>query len=166
MASIKGIELKAIKYGNENKDYFFQASIYLNNKRAGIVTLLNNSKNLIYEWKDDESYNECLDISKQYIKENPIGVKFLSNIEVLINDLLELNEIEKEFKRVSKKGSTILALLKFNKRDTLDTDYNLEKEDMLLSFSKWTNSIEKKVIKNYNPLEIILYKDISEFDIN
>ena len=166
MASIKGIELKSIKYGNDKKEYFFQASIYLNNKKAGILYLLNNKNEIDYNWKNDEFYNKCLLLSEKYIIENPIKISSLNSIDILINDLLELNELEKEFKRVSKKGAKVLAFLKYNKRDTLEDDYDISKEDLLLSFNEWNENIEKKVIKNYNPLEIKLYKDISEFVVN
>lgn len=165
MASIKGIELKSIKYGNEKAEHLFKANIYLKNKKIGEVQLLNNENNLIYNWKNEEAYKEFLLIAKEYEIENPINIKILNDEDILINDLLELNELEKEFKRVFKKGAKLIAFLKYNNKNTNMNEYNVIKEDIILGLSEWNNDIERKIIANHNPLEIKLYSSMEDFII-
>lgn len=165
MASIRGVELKSIKYGADKDDFFAEASIYINRKKAGKVSLSKNINKLTYNWEKNIYKSDFENISEFYVLDYPNNIKSLKNTEILLNDLLELNEIEKEFKRVTKKGATTLALLTYNNRGTLEEEYDLINEDLLLSFNDWNNSIKKNLIKNYNPKEIKLYNNLNDFII-
>lgn len=132
MASMNGIELKAIKeFNGHDGGGYYQGNIYLDGKKIGYWSQDVWCGPDIFSFDRDE--NKFKDRIKAYYKKNP-QVDELKTLrhdtdwsnppmtdysdnpmieEYFMNDLLELSFREKEFKKYSKKGYKVMGVIDY-----------------------------------------------------
>lgn len=113
MATIKNVQLKAIKNNIGHDGVGFQANIYLNNKKIGNVLDDGWGGPLrVHVEKEAETFNQ---IAEQYKKETK--EELFSAEEKLMYSLLELSDFEKTFKKATKKGYSFILHMDYTPID-------------------------------------------------
>lgn len=152
MASIYGISLKSIKFIKLNSDketYGFTANLYVDNKKVALCSCLEHAKAPTIDWVKDIDLSDRLNKYVTIYKNDNFG---FTDIDTLINHLLELNDIEKEFKSAIKKGAK--ALISF---------YSSRRGRCIVGFTQWNDVIEEKFKAKYNPKEFKVYTSLDDF---
>lgn len=117
--------------------------------------------------------------SKEYFNEHPKyyihysekadkeGQKF-GIISEMVEELKLLCEIEKEFKKNTKKGFLVTVLGECNERtmDIMDENY-VTGSTMIHGFEKWDDEVKKFMKKEYPKEKVFtIYKKLEDFIIN
>lgn len=173
MAKIKGIQLKAVKSFETMDGFAISANVYLNNKKVGEIIDEGNGGGMYGHFNGPKIEEELATIVKKFYEENPryFIIKPKNNlgwiIEFIESELLELHDIEKEFKKNSKKGFGIMLFLSTHSRmeDPFNNGIPYEGEQMV-SVRVWDKKMEEMIKKDYpNFKNIRIFKSLEDFII-
>lgn len=159
MASINGVALKAVKSFVAMEGIGFTSNVYIDNKKVGAAGDGGYGGNveIAIEPKYREEFAKRV---KVYFEKNPA---IFSGDEWFINELYEMWENEKHFKKNSKKGFPILISMTYRKRNEespLDRHF---KPDVMVSVA--TESDIEYNLKNYEPVEYKVFRKLEDFNI-
>lgn len=163
MASIKGIQLKAIKEGIGHDRAGFQANIYHGSKKIGSV--------LDDGWGGELNIDIVSDLdvfdekAKAYHEEQ--NEKVLAPEESLIYDLLELSQLEKELKSSQKKGYSFIMHIDHRPRNS-DGGLSIDVPIPYPSTEIFSCSVERhiqEVLNESKPVKYKVYRELSDFVI-
>lgn len=162
MATIKGISLKSVKQFTGREGYGFSANVYLGSKKIG--TAHDDASGGPMQIDISSDYTEQFgDIVKTYYDENP--ATYMGE-DMFIEELLELNFREKEFKKNSKKGFPILVFVAYEKRNAPHEDFakrDFSKQDFIVSVREMK---DVQLVKEKHPaVEYIVYQSLEDFKI-
>ena len=154
MARINGISLKSVKFiklDEKKRHYGFTAGLYVDNKKVAVCSCLEINKTPTIEWCKDICIDDKVD---KYISNYNKDISVFSKIDILLNDLLELSDFEKEYKSMIKKGANVL--IAFN---------SAKKGDCIVGFETWNDDIETRFKNKYKPTEYKVFKSLDDFII-
>lgn len=162
MASINGVQLKAIKHFETTRGVGFTANVYIDNKKAGIASDEGHGGMVDTRFESRELQETFLKRSKDYFEANP---SVMDSPEDFIEELLQFAEAEQMFKKNTKKGFPILLVMNFYKRtDSLESVFaNGFKEPQLVSVKD--DSTLRVQLMEKNPVEHKVYRSVEDFKI-
>lgn len=114
MAKIAGFELKAVKSFKDHDGYtIYQGNVYFKGKKLGFWSQDGWGGPDRYEF-DERPYNEAL--VKVTVEDYPVlthcfELGLTPNMDILMGELIELKDTEKQYKAALKKGYTKVAVL-------------------------------------------------------
>lgn len=162
MASINGVQLKAIKHFETTRGVGFTASIYIDNKKVGIASDEGRGGMVDTHFVKHENAALFSERAKAYYESNP---SVMESNEQFIEELLHFAEEELTFKKNEKKGFPILIVMNFHKRtDSLESLFaNGYKEPKLISVKD--DSTLSEQLMQLKPVEHKVYRSVADFVI-
>lgn len=169
MAKIMGLELKAVKTFLGSDGYGLNANLHLNGKKVAFVLYEGRGGELEVTFTDKLKEDEIFAIAQRYYEKYP---KFFlhdnkwARLYELFEELYALYEIEKYFKKQSKKGYLTVVEVRYNKRtEDFIKNYDPTKRDCMVAFIEWDEKAEKYLIDKYKPVEFKVYQRLEDFII-
>lgn len=162
MAKIKNVQLKSVKTFIGREGHGFNATLYINNKKVGFVTDHANGGELSIDFEKRETRIEFSQIVKEYFDEKPAT---FDGESMFIEELLQLTEAEKTFKKNSKKGYPILVELRYKGRtEDMTKMYSgsMKLDEMVGGVDEETI---KQVIEESKPVEYTVFRTLEDFII-
>lgn len=162
MANISGISIKAVKHFIGTEGPAYQGNIYIGSKKVAFWSQDGNGGPDWFEMMNGFSKKKLVEAMKPYVDQKSIELKIID--ESFMYNLLWLNQAEKEFKKVQKKGYK--AMLEVTDGFHVTNYYypdvpNCTAEEL---FMRIKDDIKDKFFKNAE-IKYHLYKDISDFSI-
>ena len=162
MATIKGLQLKAIKKTHGLEDEGFIANLYFNGKKIGSCADYGDGGMLNVRYDDQKVREQVEQQVKAYFAEHPAEDPTLEGVSDLIYRLYTLNGLESFFKRCIKAGWPYIVFLdapltymgKLPREDT--TAYKTEKA---------ANDGKKKLEAEYPGCTAIVFRSAADFII-
>ena len=164
-----GLELKAVKTFLGSDGYGLNANLYFNGKKVAFVLYEGKGEELEVTFTDKSNEDTVFAIAQRYYEKYP---KFLlhdnkwAKLYELLEELYALYEIEKYFKKQSKKGYLAVVEVRYNKRtEDFIKNYDPTKQDCMIAFIKWDDRAKDQLIKEYQPAEYKVYQKLEDFII-
>jgi hypothetical protein len=162
MASINGIEIKNLKsFLGHGGEPLSQGNIYFNGKKVGFWTQDSHGGPDIYDFDTSivdsvvESYKNTDDVSDEFKK--------IFNLDMLLYDLMFLIDDEKTYKKITKKGNTVLITVSDGYRYIYAS---FKDKDSLSQYKEeFINDATSKCFQG-EPLRIKTYSSLDDFNIN
>lgn len=102
MANIRGISIKAVKHFIGTEGPAYQGNIYIGSKKVAFWSQDGNGGPDWFDMMNGFSKKKLVEAMKPYVDQKSIELKIIE--ESFMYNLLWLNQAEKEFKKVQKKG--------------------------------------------------------------
>lgn len=160
MASIKGIQLKALKMYQTPSGTDFSANLYIDNKKVGQTVDVGDGGPIRIHFDKPEAQGVFEERMKTYFEENPTDV---DGEDDFIVELIHLFEAEQMYKKNVKKDAHILITMQFHERtNTVDSLLKKDfKEPILLSITN--EDILDELIEERKPVEYQIYRSLEDF---
>lgn len=161
MASIKGVQLKAIThYRGSDGEPGIQGNIYLHGKKVGYFSDDSRSGQMNIR-VEHEKKKEIEELVADYYLEHPSAYE---SVEWFINELIQLTENEKMFKKYRKQGYPILVECRFRKRT--ESAFQEGRPYLRPNITACLNDdVLAQTIKEQAPVEYTVYRDLKDFII-
>ena len=164
MASINEIEIKSLKeFKGHEGEPLFQGDIYYKGKKLGFW-----SQDAHGGICDNFGFNEEIlnEEVKRFVASDMVEERYkeFAGLEILLSNLVELMEREKQYKKFLKKGLFTTVLI----TDDYHCFYGAcskSKEDALEEFKDYIEESKKKCFKN-KKAKVLVFTDLNDFKIN
>lgn len=162
MATIKGIGFKALKSFQTGDGVGFSANLYMDNKKVGFAQDQGCGGEVEFHILKPEDRAEYSKRVQEYYKENPAE---MDNEYDFINELYEITETEKQFKKNAKKGFPIIIQMSFHKRtDTIEQVFaGGYKPDIMVGVRD--ENVAQSEIEKQKPVEYKIFRTLEDFNI-
>ena len=170
MASINGLTIKNPTTWLGREGYATQGDLYLGDEKIGFWSQDGNGGEDRYELEEKYSDIKLYKVVKQLYKDkvltsNRISINY--DIDLLMSDLLELQEMEKEYrKNFYYNDNTMAVILNPYFRKTIKlppTNRNVDDELIKLSIKKEIDEFRKE--HGSDDIEVKIFRSYKDFDI-
>ena len=170
MASINGLTIKNPTTWLGREGYATQGDLYLGDEKIGFWSQDGNGGEDRYELEEKYSDIKLYKVVKQLYKDkvltsNRISINY--DIDLLMSDLLELQEMEKEYrKNFYYNDNTMAVILNPYFRKTIKlppTNRNVDDELIKLSIKKEIDKFRKE--HGSDDIEVKIFRSYKDFDI-
>jgi|GEM_PF-4794825 len=158
MAKIKGIQLKAVNYFRGHDGYGVSANLYLDNKKIGEILDDGWGGGFQIHIEQKEKEEILKERVKRYFDENPSE---FPEVEIFLDDLLNLSNLEKDWKKMVKDGLPILVDMHFRKIGTVPV--GATKKPVCMGVNN--EATLQKVLLEYKPVDHRVYRSEKDFII-
>lgn len=169
MAKIMGLELKAVKTFIGSDGYGLNANLYYKDKKVAFVLDEGNGGELMVYFADKDKQEKVLAVANRYYEKYP---KYLfhdtdwTKLTELVEELYDLYETEKYFKKSLKKGFSVVVEIRYCKRmDNPLDNYDPAKQDCMVALKTWNEKVKQDILNEYQPAEIKVYERLEDFII-
>lgn len=162
MASIKGLQLKAIKKTHGMEDEGFVANLYFNGKKVGYCADYGDGGPLSVRYDDQKVKEQIEQQVKAYYAEHHAEDPRLETLSDLIYRLHTLSSLESSFKKCVKEGWPYLVFL------DIPLTYNgkfPESEAAAYKNEKVADEQKKALETEYPGCKALVFKSIADFII-
>lgn len=170
MAKIYGFSFKKVKTFVGEEGVGFTADMYFDKKKIALVYDYSTGAGTDFRWEiaiPEEKRKEYLELVGKYYEDSPKYLYYKTpegKFIEFIDELYELHDLEKTYKKVAKKqdGKCVLWVLSHDKRDAEPTSFG---SDKIFTSIQYSDALEKKLKEEHNPAEITVYQSLGDFTI-
>ena len=142
MAKINNFQVKGIKIFEGRGGYGLNANLYYKGKKVAFVLDEGNGGQLDIRFNSREIEEEAEKEAREYYKRNPKYLLYPKmQIGDLVEELVELSDIEKVYKKQTKKGYNVTYVLRYHKRNASLSEICRSRGFQLISYN--TDEIEE-----------------------
>lgn len=155
MAKIYGIQLKAFRSHMSSDGVAVYGNVYLKNKKIGEIYDDGVGAGLWANFISNEAKEEIIQIVKKFYEDHPSYVinkdrtDFGMLIDFFDDELIPLQEIEKEFKANSKKGFGVTLHLQSHFRNENPFNEDGYLHPIIVSVRQWNDDTKKYIKEKY-----------------
>jgi hypothetical protein len=161
MAKIKELELKAVHYFNGHDGYGVSANLYMDGKKIGEMLDDGWGGGIQIHIASVEKQKEFSERVQSYFAEQPDEFE---TDDIFLNYLLDLWNLQKEFKKMQKKGFPILLHMEFRSKNPTQEEWE-HPVPVPKTFGILSEVALEKTIQEHNPKVTQIFRSLDDFNI-
>lgn len=163
MAKIKGIELKAVKVFNSRNGSGFESNLYIDGKKVGAAYDAGVGGVMNIDFLEKEAQQTFSERVTAYFQEKPAE---MDSEEDFIEELFQLWEAEKQFKKASKQGLVITVDMDYHKRTTPIQEVFSAGYKPSEIVSVRSEEVLQRELAEKQPVEYTVFRTLEDFILN